>query len=490
MSLDKEPETPLIEQEKKNPNTVFGILCVIGAVILFFVFPSIYSFHTLCIYQVSYIKHNGGDADVIYTMFYYPVSVLFQSIFGLFVGFIFAKVGVHWSNLIGTAFFIVAGFIMYISNRFFLDMISESLFGISLSILYFPSGINACKYFMNHIGLINGILETSSSIGTTVFTYVGEEIINPKRVESDPIDHLYKEEIAKKVKTYILLQIFGTLGTYLIEEIITKTYDENNKKEFSIKFLFKIDEIKSLCKKKNEQNLIDDGRMNIQSIVSRESNDINKNDSIESTKVTKKTRFEKIKMALKSWKFWKYNLISLASSPISSTIFSLYRSIGETYHMDQNILQLMGTLSFITQFIINFVFGVLCDYVNFRVLLFINNMIGAIVGITYYHSFHDTGSFTILTLIIAVQSAGYYCMKEFHLIKVFGIDILVDITGVVALTTGIIVIVLTIFTYIIEVSVAQKDLAYLIIFPAFGIFNFLGVILGFFEDEEPFDFGE
>ena len=490
MSLDKEPETPLMEQEKKNPNTVFGILCVIGAVILSFVFPSIFSFHTLCIYQVSYIKHNGGDADVIYTMFYYPVSVLFQSIFGLFVGFIFAKVGVHWSNLIGTAFFIVAGFIMYISNRFFLDMISESLFGISLSILYFPSGINACKYFMNHIGLINGILETSSSIGTTVFTYVGEEIINPKRVESDPIDHLYKEEIAKKVKTYILIQIFGTLGTYLIEEIITKTYDENNKEKFSIKFLFKIDEIKSLCKKKNEQNLIDDGRMNIQSIVSRESNDINKIDSIESTKVTKKTRFEKIKMALKSWKFWKYNLISLASSPISSTIFSLYRSIGETYHMDQNILQLMGTLSFITQFIINFVFGVLCDYVNFQVLMFISNILGTISGVLYYESLNYSIFFLILTLLLSVQSAAYCSLKDYHLMKVFGTEIYIDLSSVVNLTVGIFVIFLTALIYFIEMIIEDKDTAYLIIFPVFGLVNFIAVILGFFLDNKPFDYGE
>ena len=240
MSLDKESETTLIEQKKKNPNTVFGILSVIGSVIITFVFPSIFSFHTLCIYQVSYIKYNGGEADVIYTMFYYPVTVLFQSIFGLFVGFIFAKVGVHWSNLLGTAVFILAGIIMYISNRFFLDMISSSLFGISMSILYFPSGINACKYFLNHIGLINGILETASSIGTTVFTYIGEELINPKRIPSDPIDHLYNEEIAKRVKTFILIQIFGTFGTYFIEEIITKTYDENNKKEFTEQIILNI----------------------------------------------------------------------------------------------------------------------------------------------------------------------------------------------------------------------------------------------------------
>ena len=488
MSLDKESETTLIEQKKKNPNTVFGILSVIGSVIITFVFPSIFSFHTLCIYQVSYIKYNGGEADVIYTMFYYPVTVLFQSIFGLFVGFIFAKVGVHWSNLLGTAVFILAGIIMYISNRFFLDMISSSLFGISMSILYFPSGINACKYFLNHIGLINGILETASSIGTTVFTYIGEELINPKRIPSDPIDHLYNEEIAKRVKTFILIQIFGTFGTYFIEEIITKTYDENNKKEFSIKFLFKIDEIKSLCRKKIEPNLIDDGRENIQS-VGRESSDTNI-DSIESTKIKKKTRFEKIKMALKSWKFWKYNLISLTSSPIGNTIFSLYRSIGETYQMDQNILQLMGTLSFITQFIISFVFGVLCDYVNFQVLMFISNILGTISGVLYYQSLNYSIFFLILTLLLSVQSASYCSLKDYHLMKVFGTEIYIDLAGVVNLTVGISVILLTALFYFIEMILDDKDTAYLIIFPVFGFVNFIAVILGFFLDNEEFDYGE
>ena len=130
----------------------------------------------------------------------------------------------------------------------------------------------------------------------------------------------------------------------------------------------------------------------------------------------------------------------------------------------------------------------LCDYVDFRTLLFINNIIGSIVGITYYHSFHDTLSFTILTLIIAVQSAGYSCLKEYHIIKLFGIDLLVDLSGVVSLTTGICVIILTIFTFIIESTLEQKDIAYLIIFPSFGLFNFLGVVLGFFEDDEPFDY--
>ena len=122
-------------------------------------------------------------------------------------------------------------------------MISSALYGIGVSILMFPTAINACKYFMNHIGLVNGIIETSQSIGTTFFTFIGEEIINPDRIQSDPADHLYNEEIAKNVKTFLLLQIISSLGVFLVAEIITKTYDENNEEKCSIKFLFRISEI-------------------------------------------------------------------------------------------------------------------------------------------------------------------------------------------------------------------------------------------------------
>ena len=214
-----------------------------------------------------------------------------------------------------------------------------------------------------------------------------------------------------------------------------------------------------------------------------------KNEIVEEKK-KKKTRKEKIIMVLKSWRFWRYNLISLSSSPITNMIFSMYRSLGETYQIDQSVLQLLGVLNSVIGFIFSFIFGVLCDYVDFKILLFINNMIGSLVGIIYYHSFHHTLSFTILTLITSVQGAGYFCLKEYHLIKIFGIDILVDITGVISLTTGICVIILTIFTYVIESTIAEKDLAYLIIFPLFGLFNFLGVVLGFFEDDEPFNYDE
>jgi len=489
---DEIQEIPAIEAKKKNPNTIFGILSLIGTCIICLVFPSLFSFHTFAIYQTSFIKHNGGDASVTYTIFYYPVTLFVQSIMGLFAGIIFAKVGVHWSNLIGSIIYILAAFIMYISKRFYIDMISSILYGIACAILAFPSSINTCKYFMNRVGLINGIIATIQSVGTTLFTYIGEQMINPDNIQSDPIDHLYNKEISNRVKNFLLLQIFCVLGAYTVCEMITKTYDENNEEEFGIKFLFKINEIKSLCKKNKDEKLLivessSDEVFSINPDIKEVEDDKKKE---KENKKDPKTRKEKIKMVLKSWRFWRYDLICISSSLISNIIFSMYRSLGETYQIDQNALQLLGILNSIIGFIFSFIFGILCDYVNFKVLLFINNMIGAIVGILYYHSFNDTLSFCILTLIISVQSSGYFCLNEYHLIKVFGLDILVDLSGVVSLTTGICIIILTIFTYIIEISVAEKDLVYLIIYPIFGLINFIGVILGIFENNEPFDFGE
>ena len=169
---EENQEIPLAEPKKKDPNTVFGILSLVGTGVLCFVVPSVSSFHTFAVYQTSYIKHNGGEASVTYTMFYFPVTLFIQSIMGLFAGTIFAKFGVHWSNLLGCSIYIVAAILMYISSRFYLDMISSLLYGIAAAILAFPSSINTCKYFMNRVGLVNGIIATLTSVGTTIFTYI------------------------------------------------------------------------------------------------------------------------------------------------------------------------------------------------------------------------------------------------------------------------------------------------------------------------------
>ena len=199
-------------------------------------------------------------------------------------------------------------------------------------------------------------------------------------------------------------------------------------------------------------------------------------------------------IVLKSWAFWRYNLISLSQSPISDMVFAMYRSIGESKRINQKALQLIGTLTFIIEFILSFVYGVLCDYVNFKILLFSMNIIGTIVGFTYCLTFESDFLFSLATLAISIQSAAYYSLKDYHLMKVFGTDIYVDLSGIVTFFTGIVVIILTFITYNVEKTFESeedennKDIAYWIMFVMFGAFNGMGVILGFFEEDEPFNY--
>ena len=80
------------EKEKETKNTFRnGILSVIGASFINLIYPSIFSLCTFVVYQTSYIKNNGGNVNINHTMFYYPVILLFQSIFGLIAGYIDAR---------------------------------------------------------------------------------------------------------------------------------------------------------------------------------------------------------------------------------------------------------------------------------------------------------------------------------------------------------------------------------------------------------------
>ena len=465
MELDSESE--IVRKKEKRHEFIKGIKSIIGASLINLVYPSVFALCPLAVYQTSYVKYHGGKVNINYTMFYYPVLLFFQSIFGLIGGVIYSRIEVHWSNYLGTLLLGTAGLIMYASASFFLDMVSMSVYGIAIAIIMFPATTNACKYFKNHIGLVNGIVETAISLGSSLFSFIGEKVINPDEIESSPDDKFYDIDIARKIKTFILIQIGCYIGSFIISLFLIKRYNEEK-----------------ITKKDDLQPFL--------TTTGSDNNNSNNNANREIKTKNYKNRRQKLIKALKSWEFWRYNLISLSQSPVTDMVFAMYRGIGETKRINQTALQLIGTLTFIIEFILSFVFGVLCDYVNFKILLFSMNIIGTVVGFTYCLTFNNSFFFSVLTLSIAIESAAYYSLKDYHLMKVFGTDIYIDLSGFVCLMTGIVVIILTFITFWVEeyMGEARKDVAYWIMFTIFGGINGIGVIMGFFEEDEPFKYDD
>ena len=467
MELDSESE--IVRKKEKRHEFIKGVSSIIGASLINLIYPSVFALCPLAVYQTSYVKNRGGNVNINYTMFYYPVLLFFQSIFGLIGGVIYSRIEVHWTNYLGTLLLGTGGLIMYVSASFFLDMVSMSIYGIAIAIIMFPATTNACKYFKNHIGLVNGIVETAISLGSSLFSFIGEKVINPKEIESRPDDKFYDDYIAKRIKNFILIQIACYIGSFIISLFLIKRYNEKKST--------KKDDLKPFL-----------------TTTGSDSNNNSNNNKENSEIKTKnyKNRRQKLIKALKSWEFWRYNLISLSQSPVTDMVFAMYRGIGETKRINQTALQLIGTLTFIIEFILSFVFGVLCDYVNFKILLFSMNIIGTVVGFTYCLTFNNSFFFSVLTLSIAVESAAYYSLKDYHLMKVFGTDIYIDLSGFVCLMTGIVVIILTFITFWVEeyMGESKKDVAYWIMFTIFGGINGIGVIMGFFEEDVPFKFDD
>ena len=133
---------------------------------------------------------------------------------------LYKKVGLHLTNLIGFLAVIIGHYIMYLSYNLYCDIISIALTGGGIGIIYYPSTTNACEWFMEHNGLIIGIIETMISFGSVCFCYIGEIIINKEKIQSHYDDNLYDYEMGMKMKDYLLFLIILAISIYLISIIL------------------------------------------------------------------------------------------------------------------------------------------------------------------------------------------------------------------------------------------------------------------------------
>ena len=104
-------------------------------------------------------------------------------------------------------------------------------------------------------------------------------------------------------------------------------------------------------------------------------------------------------------------IISILHFPVPTMIFSLYRGIGEYKKIDMNYLQLIGSANFIFECFSSFIFGILCDYVNLKYLLFFINGIDTLIAFTYCLTFKNSFLFFLVTNFTSFLISLYFINK-------------------------------------------------------------------------------
>ena len=511
-----------------DKNFIKGISTLIGASIINFLVGAIYSLCTLSVYEVSYIKGKGSSIEIEHLTFYYPVEIFFQCISAFISGIIYKKFGLHKTNFIGVSILCFGYFSMYLSTNLMMDLFAMIMGGIGTGIILYPSTTNAYEWFKDHNGIIVGIMETMISFGSFFFALIGEKIINKNEIPSHDDDSLYDFEIGKRIKNYLIIQIITLISSFFISLILMyeKNHKEQNKfnpnnselinleksdenekedsnEELEIKYDFTTNIIIEnkkeekiikedsenyieLGKNKKEENMPMKGNVSEEKIIKYILNKNVPKNAIKNRKIQKDKDFKKmLKLAFKSRRLILFSIIVIFQAPVANMTFSLYREIGEYEKIDVKYLQLVGSLYFIFECLSSFVFGLLCDYMKLKYLLLFINGVGTFVGFTYCLTFKNSLIFFLVQNFLSFSAGGYYPVKDCFLMKVFGKDIYIELSGYVSFLVAFSVNLLTPISYFVISGLQNKDMAYWILFISFGTLNLIGFILNLFLEETP-----
>ena len=526
-----------------DKNMIRGISTLIGTGLLNFIMGAVYSLSTLAVYEISYIKAKGGSIDIYHLAFYFPLEMFFQCISSFFSGIIYKKIGLHLTDAIGVIILLLGYILFYLSESLLIDLTSVILSGIGTGVILYPSTSNVIDWFESGNGLIVGIMESMISLGSFFFCFLGEKVINKKGVESNDVDNLYDFEIGKNFnnnndnnnndnnnndnnnnnnnnnnKNKNVIEKNNNNKENFKEEnnnninnnkkdLIEKNNEINNNNESQEEKNNKIEELidnkqineeinpkenNNKTNEKNEDNTINKFNINPnqQQEIPVSHNEINEEKNKDKA-LSKKEREKQaqmklkqsIKLAIKSRRLILFVIIVIFQIPVGSMAFALYREIGEYKKIDIKYLQLIGSFTFIFECLSSFVFGLLCDYVTIKKLLFFINGIGTFFGFIYCLSFKNSLTFFLVQILLSFSSGGFYPVKDFFLLKVFPKEIYIELNSYVTLLVSIAINVFNSLSYFVLSLIHNKDTGFWILFISFGILSLIGFILNCFTNE-------
>lgn len=465
--------------QRETGHLLKGLSTALGAILVNLVVGSIFGLCTLSVYEVSYIKGKDKDnfISIDHLAFYYPFEVIFQTLSSFLSGIIEKKLGLHLTNLIGFTFLGLGYFTMYLSENFFIDILSMILGGIGTGIIYYPSTKNACLWFIEHNGIVIGIIETMISLGSFAFALIGEYVINPDEVESHKEDQLYDLEIGEKIKTYLLINIACIIGVYILSIFLmhTKKEETNVQKDKNIE----------MGNKENAQ----DGLLVYEGDTTEEESDSSSKNT-EKNQLEKKNFKKMVKVSIKSKRLILYAIICIFAAQGPSMVFTLYRGIGEYNEISIGTLQNIGSYNFIFECLSGIVVGVLCDYVNLKIILLTMGIANTTLIYTYCLTFKNDNAFFWSTNLQSFFNGGMFPFNDCYLMKVFGTDIYIELIGYISFITNLFVVAMSPISFFVETKLEVKDNAFWILFTIFGTLSLIALVLSFFINAEPFNYEE
>lgn len=443
---------------------------IIAAILLSIGTISVRAVNNLAIYYVSYYSRvNNTIIQVGVSFFMGPIysfaSLLTVPLAGKLDNFI----GLRSVYLISFVLLMGMSALLCFIEKFWLFLISVGILGAAIG-LFSISMKYSCYFFPGNEGLITGVERTFSMSFIYLWYFIGEWIINPNH-DNLLEDNLYDISITKRQKIYSLT--FG-LSTFLVMVVFYGLTIE-------IKFKGKEDNYKRIkAKLIQEQN-----KGNGESLTAQE---IKNELSLEEKHIKYK---KEIKQIFSSWDFWKLFILCVFIVFIPSLITCTFRVFGPLNGISLSTVVWHWTISGVIGSFINPLYGFLYDKIGFRPLFMIEGVGLGVAGGLYVLSLINKNPYLF--------ASSLYCNNIFvgvfnscifpHCAKIFGMDYVMDLFGVLGLTIGLLGFAASGTQYIIsEIIKPETQAFYYIAFTVGIVFEGFVVLFALFEKSKKFEF--
>ena len=217
-----------IQLSKFKSSNLKGIFNVIGSIIIYMVFGSLYTWSNINVYLVSYLKqYNSPNIEIVDGFFIMPIVLVISNFSNYFGTTIEEKLGFKKCLFLTLLMACGSHFILIFTTRLVAIYFLMIIFGIAIGFSYIGITKNAWYYYPEKKGLISGIILFGYGGSSMIFSGFADSIINPNN-ESTDSNGLFNKEIADNTYIYIkklniILFIMSLIGFLLISD-----YNKNN----------------------------------------------------------------------------------------------------------------------------------------------------------------------------------------------------------------------------------------------------------------------
>ena len=425
-----------------------GISSILSSIISTFSHYSILVLGYSGNYLLSFRYHYNRNLTYKYLYCFVPLINLSLSITAPFGGIILDKFGQKATIFLSNLIICISLLFVYFSKSIYLDYILMCLIGFGIALSINITKINSCSYFINKKALILGIIHLIPNFLSGILVLYNEIFILNYDNDTPTINHaFYDEKVSIKFNDVIIFEIKIIIIACLVTILL---YFKNNPK--------------------------DTKKLGYNEKIENETNNNNESEKIEKNK-RKTSKIVLLKKVIHDKRTIRLILMVMLFFPTITLITNSLR-------MDNSLFFIYGTLYHFAGCISCLIFGLIGNFVRFKILFIILSILSLFVTYTYIKLFENELILFLEAIFVSFVYNAFNIIFDSHIMKVYGIENYIEIWGIINSSRGISEILGIILNFFLD----NNNSIYKIIYGFAGCFSLVSLGLSLYENEDKFNY--